>query len=62
MIAPLRRVPKEEQERLNKKIREMGYDGLVKHFLEKGWCKESAETLADAMLKSSMSTQTEVEK
>jgi len=56
MIVPLRWVPKEEQERLNKKIRELGFDGLVDHFLEKGWSQESAEILAKAMLKSSMST------
>lgn len=53
MIAPLRRVPKEEQERLKQKIRDLGYDGLVKHFLEKGWCQESAESLAEGMLRSS---------
>ena len=57
MIAPLRWVPKEEQERLNKIIRELGFDGLVDHFLEKGWSQESAETLAKAMLKSSLSTE-----
>ncbi len=57
MISKLRRVQKEEQERLNNKIRELGYDGLVNHFLEKGWCKESAGILADAMLKSSSLTE-----
>ena len=62
MIAPLRRVPKEEQERLNKIIREMGYDGLINHLLEKGWCKESAEILADAMLKNSLLKTTEGKK
>jgi len=50
MIAPLRIVPKEEQEKLKKKIRDMGYGGLVDHFLEKGWSQESAEILAKAML------------
>ena len=53
MIIPIRWVPKEEQERLNKKIRELGYDGLVAHFLEKGWCKKSAGILATAMLQGS---------
>ena len=50
MIVPIRRVSKEDQERLKKKIRELGFNGLVDHFLDKGWCKESAEILAKAML------------
>lgn len=28
----------------------MGFDGLVDHFLKKGWCRESAEILARGML------------
>lgn len=53
MIVPLRWVPKEEQERLKKIIRELGFEGLVAHLLEKGWSKESAEILAKGMLKDS---------
>jgi len=51
MIAPIRWVSKEEQERLNKKLRKLGHEGLVKHFLELGWCLESSIILAKAMLK-----------
>ena len=50
MIAPIKWVSKEDQERLKKKISELGFNGLVAHFLEKGWCKESAEILAKACL------------
>ena len=51
MITPVRFLTKEEQERLNKKIRKLGHEGLVKHFLELGWCLESSIILAKAMLK-----------
>lgn len=50
MIAPIRWVSKEDQKRLNAKMKALGFDGLVDHFLDKGWCKESAEILAKACL------------
>lgn len=51
MIAPIRYLTKEEIEKMNKKLRELGYEGLVKHFLDSGWCLESSIILAKAMLK-----------
>ena len=50
MIAPIRFLSKEEIEELDKKLKTLGFEGLVNQFIEKGWSKESAEILAETML------------
>lgn len=51
MIVPVRFLTKEEIERLDNRLRKLGYEGLVKHFLDSGWELESSIMLAKAMLK-----------
>ncbi len=50
MIAPVRFLTKEEIERLDNRLRKLGYKGLVKHFLDSGWLLESAIILARHMM------------
>ena len=51
MIVPVRFLTKEEIERLNNRLRKLGYKGLVQHFIDSGWELESAIMLGKAMLK-----------
>jgi len=51
MITPVRFLTKEEIERLNNRLRKLGYKNLVQHFIDSGWELESSIMLAKAMLK-----------
>ena len=50
MITPIRFLSKEEIEKLDKRLKALGFEGVVNHFVKKGWSKESAEILAETML------------
>ena len=49
MIVPPRFLTKKEQMALKKRVIELGYEGLVKAFLEQGWSQETAKALAETI-------------